>query len=167
VFYGVGDRDALGRLESQGIAIISARNKGGIPLAHAILTCMGIPTYVLFDGDGDFEARAKAEGKTPTAIAAERTKFSTENRRLLKYFGETEVDFPAERVGERLATFWDNLEGYLGANWLEWHTALENIERAAGIQLAKNQFAYRAATREAKGAVPELLRQILAKAGAV
>ncbi|MBU9463660.1 hypothetical protein KTE57_29200, partial [Burkholderia multivorans] len=33
-----------------------------------------------------------------------------------------------------------------------------------GIQLAKNQYAYRTATVEAKGTVPEMLKQILAKA---
>lgn len=55
VFYGIGDRDAVGRLESQGLSIVAAGSKGAIPLAHAILTSLGIPTYVIFDGDGGFE----------------------------------------------------------------------------------------------------------------
>jgi putative ATP-dependent endonuclease of the OLD family len=110
VFYGIGDRDAVGRLESQGPSIVSGGGKGGIPLAHAILTCLGIPTYVLFDGDSAFEVRAKAAGKGQTAIDGERTKFSTENRRLLKYLGEIEVDFPSEKVGDCVATLSDHLE---------------------------------------------------------
>ncbi|MCO8455748.1 AAA family ATPase [Burkholderia multivorans] len=164
VFYGIGDRDAVGCLESQGLSIVSTGGKGGIPLAHAILTSLGIPTYVLFDGDGGFEARANAAGKKPAVIESERTKFSTENRRLLKYLGEAEVDFPPERIGTQVATLSDHLETYLDANWNDWRTSCDAIEATAGIQLAKNQYAYRTATVEAKGTVPEMLKQILAKA---
>lgn len=164
VFYGIGDRDAVGRLESQGLSIVPAGGKGGIPLAHAILTCLGIPTYVLFDGDGGFEARAKDVGKKQTAIDGERTKFSTENRRLLKYLGETEVDFPSDQVGDRVAILSDHLESYLTSNWPEWITSYAAIEAAAGVQLAKNQYAYRTATLEAQGTVPVMLKQILTKA---
>ncbi|MCA7953326.1 ATP-dependent endonuclease [Burkholderia seminalis] len=164
VFYGIGDRDAVGCLESQGLSIVSAGGKGGIPLAHAILTCLGIPTYVLFDGDSGFEARGKAVGKSPAAIEGERTKLLTENRRLLKYLGEAEVDFPPEQIGAQVATLSDHLEAYLESNWTEWIESCEAIESTAGIQLAKNQYAYRTATVEAKGAVPEMLKQILARA---
>jgi putative ATP-dependent endonuclease of OLD family len=165
VFYGIGDRDAVGRLESQGLSIVPAGGKGGIPLAHAILTSLGIPTYVLFDGDSGFEQRATAAGKNQTAIRGERTKFSTENRRLLKYLGETEIDFPSEQVGDSVATLSDHLETYLEANWTEWVTSCAAIEAAAGIQLAKNQYAYRTATVEATGTAPDMLKQILTKAG--
>jgi len=165
VFYGIGDRTSVGCLESQGLSIVSAGGKGGIPLAHAILTSLGIPTYALFDGDGKFEARARAAGKQPHVIESERTKFLTENRRLLRYFGEQEVDFPAERVGDRVATLSDHLESHLEANWAEWVTSCSVIETSAGIELAKNQYAYRVATIEATGAVPEILKSILMKAG--
>lgn len=165
VLYGIGDRDAVGLLESQGLSIVSAGGKGGIPLAHAILTCLGIPTYVLFDGDIGFETRAKAAGKKQAVIDAERTKFATENCRLLKYLGEGEIDFPSERVGEHVATLSDHLESYLESTWTEWVTSCMAIEATAGIQLAKNQYAYRTATLEAKGTVPEMLKQILTKAG--
>lgn len=164
VLYGIGDRDAAGRLESQGLSIVSACGKGGIPLVHAILVSLGIPTYVLFDGDSGFEARAKSIGKAQSVIDGERTKFSTENRRLLRYLGETEVDFPPERVGDSVAILSDHLEGYLECNWTEWVTSCAAIEAASGIQLSKNQYAYRTATLEAKGTPPDLLKQILAKA---
>lgn len=161
VFYGVGDRDAVGRLESQGLSIVPAGGKGGIPLAHAILTCLGIPTYVLFDGDSGFEMRAKALGKKQSAIDDERKKFSIENRRLLKYLCEIEEDFPSAQVGVRVATLSDHLESYLETEWAEWASACAEIEAVSGIQLAKNQYAYRVATIEAKGKVPEMLRHIL------
>jgi len=164
VFYGIGDRAAVGHLESQGLSIVPAGSKGGIPLVHAILTCLGIPIYVLFDGDSGFEARAKTVGKKQAVIDGERTKFSTENRRLLKYLGAPEVDFPSDQVGDRVATLSDHLESYLTFNWPEWITSYAAIEAAAGFQLAKNQYAYRTATLEANGSVPEFLKQILTKA---
>lgn len=164
VFYGIGDREATGLLESKGLSIVSAGGKGGIPLAHAILTSLGIPTYTLFDGDGGFEARAKAAGKKQSVIDAERTKFSTENRRLLKYFAEAETDFPAEHVGDRVATLTDHLESYLDANWPEWTASCLAIEASAGVELSKNQYAYRAATIEAAGTVPAMLQMVLNKA---
>lgn len=164
VFYGIGDREATGLLESKGLSIVSAGGKGGIPLAHAILTSLGIPAYTLFDGDGGFEARAKAVGKKQSVIDAERTKFSTENRRLLKYFTEVENDFPAEHVGDRVATLTDHLESYLDANWPEWTASCLAIEASAGVELSKNQYAYRAATIEAAGVVPEMLQKVLHKA---
>lgn len=164
VFYGIGDRDAVGRLESMGLSIVPAGGKGGIPLADAILSCLGIPTYALFDGDSGFKMRANLVGKKEADIDKERNKYSTENRRLLKYFGEAEVDFPPEQIGEHVATFSDHLESYLETEWAEWATSCAEIEAAAGIQLKKNQYAYRAATLEAKGTVPEMLKKILTKA---
>lgn len=164
VFYGIGDRDAIGRLESQGLSIVAVGGKGGIPLAHAILTCLGIPTYVLFDGDGGFESRARSAGKDAPSISSERTKYSTENRRLLKYLGQSEVDFPPEQVGDRVAALSDHLESYLESTWTEWVTACAAIEAETGIQFGKNHYAYRTATLEAKGTVPAVLNEILKKA---
>lgn len=164
VFYGIGDRDTIGRLESLGLSIVPAGGKGGIPLADAILSCLGIPTYALFDGDSGFEARANLAGKKKADIDNERNKYSIENRRLLKYFGETEIDFPPEQIGEHVATLCDQLESYLETEWAEWTASCADIEAAAGIQLKKNQYAYRAATLEAKGTVPEMLKKILSKA---
>jgi hypothetical protein len=58
-----------------------------------------------------------------------------------------------------------HLETYLATNWTEWVASCTAIEAAAGVLLAKNQYAYRTATLEAQGAVPEMLKQILTKAG--
>lgn len=163
VFYGIGDRIAVGSLEAQGLSIVAAGGKGGIPLAHAILISLGIPTYALFDADSGFEERSRAVGKKQSAIDAERAKFSSENRRLLKYFSEHETDFPPTNIGDRVATLSDHLESYLDNNWPEWVRSFAEIEANSGIELAKNQYAYRIATIEANGTVPEMLKQILIK----
>jgi putative ATP-dependent endonuclease of OLD family len=82
---------------------------------------------------------------------------------VLKYFALIEVDFPSARVTDSVAAFDDHLEAFLGANWPEWIAACKAIERASGVTLLKNQLAYRAATLEAGGTIPEMLTQILTK----
>lgn len=163
VFYGIGDKTSLGSLEAAGISIVPVGGKASIPLTHAILTSIGIPVYALFDADGGFEARAKANGKAQSKIDEERKGHVAANRAALKYFGRTEEDFPSAIVADQVAIFEDHLESFLSANWAEWITACKNVEAAAGISLAKNQLAYRTATLKAEGAVPEMLMRILAK----
>ena len=164
VFYGIGDRTSLGSLEVAGVSIVPVEGKASIPLAHAILTLIGIPVYALFDADGGFEARAKASGKKQEKIDEERTSHIAANRMALRYFGRTEEDFPSAVVADEVAIFDDHLEAFLLVNWTEWFTALKNVEAAAGISFAKNRYAYRTATLQAAGTVPEMLVKILAKA---
>ena len=163
VFYGIGDKTSPGALEAAGISIVPIGSKTTVPLAHAILTQIGIPVYALFDADGGFEARAEATGKPAEKIAEERNSHVAANRAALRYFGLPEEDFPSAVVADNVAIFEDHLETFLSQNWPEWGTACANVEAAAGIALGKNQIAYRTATHGAEGAVPEMLQQILAK----
>jgi len=163
VFYGIGDRNSLGSLEAAGVSIVPVGGKNSIPLAHAILTLIGIPVYALFDADRGFELRAMANGKLQNKIDDERRAHVAANRMALKYFGRFEEDFPPAIVADEVAIFEDHLEAFLSANWTEWSAACDDVEAAAGISLAKNQLAYRTATLKAEGAVPEMLLKILAK----
>jgi len=162
-FYGVGDRTLPGSLEAAGISIVDANGKSSIPLVHAILTSIGIPAYALFDADNGFESRAKVKGKEVDKIEEERVKHVKDNRKILRYFSLTEVDFPSAMVADNVAIFDDNLESFMSANWAEWTTACNIVEDEAGISLAKNQLAYRTATLKANGVVPDMLVNILAK----
>ncbi len=163
-FYGVGDRIAAGSLEAAGVSIVPVGGKTSIPLVHAILTSIGVPTYALFDADAGFEERAIANGKSPEKIDNERLSHVAANRMLLKYFGRPEEDFPASTVSEAFAIFEDHLEAFLSDNWPEWVAACNEVEAATGIRLSKNQLAYRTATLRAAGELPDLLIQILTKA---
>lgn len=164
VFYGIGDRTSQGSLEAAGVSIVPVGSKTSIPLAHAILSAIGVPAYALFDADAGFEARAKAKNKKQEDIDKERNNHATENRKLLRYFGIPEEDFPKARVLNEVAIFEDQLESLLSEKWPEWVAACKEIEAAAGINIAKNQLAYRTATLKAAGAVPEMLQNILVKA---
>ncbi len=163
IFYGIGDRTSHGLLEAAGVSIVSVGSKTSIPLAHAILSAIGVPAYALFDADAGFEVRAKAKNKKQEDIDKEWNNHAAENRKLLRYFGIPEEDFPEAVVGDTVAIFEDHLESFLEANWPEWLAACSEIEVATGISLSKNQLAYRTATLRSAGAVPEMLQRILAK----
>ena len=163
VFYGIGDKTSPGSLEAVGISIVPVGGKTLVPLAHAILTEIGIPVYALFDADSGFEASAQKKGKAADKIAEERNTHVAANRAALRYFGRIEEDFPSAVVADNVAIFDDHLEAFLSANWPEWFTACADVEQAAGVSLGKNQIAYRTATQKAEGVVPEMLLQILAK----
>jgi predicted ATP-dependent endonuclease of OLD family len=163
VFYGIGDKTYPGALEAAGVSIVPVGTKTSVPLAHAILTEIGIPVYALFDADGGFEARAKAAGKPVEKIVEERNSHVAANRAALRYFGRAEEDFPSAIVANNVAIFEDHLEAFLSQSWPEWFTACANVEAAAGITLGKNQIAYRTATYRAEGTVPAMLHEILAK----
>ncbi len=164
VFYGLGDKRCVGALEAAGVSIVPAGSKRSIPLAHAILTALGIPVYAMFDADSHFEARAIAKGKSQAKIQEERIGHVTANRAMLKYFGRPEEDFPAAVVTDTVAIFEDHLETLLIWDWPEWETACSAIEADTGVKLSKNQLAYRAATLKAEGVVPAMLLEILTKA---
>lgn len=78
-----------------------------------------------------------------------------------------EVDFPVQQVGSDVAIFGDHPEAFLETEWPEWVTSCAAVEKAAGVSLRKNQLAYRTATAEASGSVPEMMDQILGKLGDV
>ncbi len=163
VFYGIGDRTSIGALEAAGISIVPVGGKSSIPITHAILKSIGIPVYALVDADGEFEARARANGKPQEKIDEERINHAKANRAVLKYFGRAEEDFPSSVVADEVAIFEDHLESFLTESWPKWLTACSNVEADAGIKLSKNQLAYRMATLQAEGDVPEMLLHILAK----
>lgn len=163
IFYGLGDRYSPGALEAEGISIVPAGGKTMIPLAHAILTSIGIPVFALFDSDSGFEARATVNGKTQEKIEDERKGHCSANRLLLRHFGMPEEDFPAAVIAENVAIFEDQLESFLLATWPAWFEACKLVEKETGTKLSKNQLAYRSATIRAEGSVPEMLNQILAK----
>jgi len=165
VFYGIGDKTSPGLLEAAGISIVPVGSKTSIPLAHAILKLIGIPVYALFDADAGFEARAIVNGKSPEDIEKERKNHVAANHIMLKYFSRAEEDFPSAIVADEVAIFEDCIETFLSASWPEWITACNEVEADTGINFKKNQLAYRAATLKAGGALPEMLKQILNKAG--
>lgn len=163
VLEGIADRTLVGSLAAWGLAVVEVGGKTSITLPHAILTSLGVPVYVIFDGDAGFESRSVANGKTPEKIHEERLGHVSANRNLLKYFGLPEVDFPDQQSADQVAILGDHLETLFDAEWPEWVTACTELESETGVVLRKNQIGYRAATTRAAGAPPQILLDAISK----
>lgn len=163
VFSGIADRGTPGALEASGTAVVGVGGKQSLALPHAILTALGIPVYAMFDGDLGLEDRLKANGSRADIIASEKSNQTACNRRLLRYFGLPEEDFPRTLVGDAVAILEDQLESFLDSEWAEWGAACQKLEEATGVSIRKNQQVYRTATLQAEGNVPTVLREILTR----
>ena len=95
-FYGLGDSFKPGSCEASGLSIVPVGSKQNIILSHAILSCLDIPTTVLYDGDSqhrleDRQSASKNEiNDESSTIAA--------NRKLADYFGTAHSDFPEDNL---------------------------------------------------------------------
>lgn len=159
VLYGLGDRVNPGSCEASGLSIVAVGSKQNIILSHAILSCLDIPTTVLYDGDRQhyLEDRQSASQKKQSAEIG--TKKA--NRSLAAYFGTSEDDFPEDFVQAPVATLAYHLEHYLDDKWPEWRKKLDEIGRESEIDVSKNAEAYRSATSKADGDFPSALYNLL------
>ncbi|WP_150117161.1 hypothetical protein [Arthrobacter sp. ERGS1:01] len=102
-------------------------------------------------------------------INVERIGHVSANKKLLKYFGLPEVDFPTQQTTENVAILDDHLEALLESEWPEWVAACTALESESGVVLQKNQMGYRSATVRATGTPPMILldaiNRVLALAG--
>src|SRR6202034_625792 len=58
-------------LANDGIVVAEVGGKDGVLLPHAILTLLGIPCYLVFDGDNGCEDRMRRNRRDEAQIAAE------------------------------------------------------------------------------------------------
>lgn len=161
-------------LDRLGVTVLSVEGKGGLRVARAILVALGVPTYVLADGDFGTSARKTYKGDTEAEVEANRLNahgsHRAETERLigalpststttvgtLPYaFGDVSV------VCDDFTVWRDDIEEELGA-WGSFDAALA----ATGITLAarsnKNLLAYRNAVFAADDAdLPDILRAVV------
>lgn len=161
-------------LDRLGVTVLSVEGKGGLRVARAILCSLGIPTYVLADGDFGASKRRTYKDKSDEEIAAARAqahgshKAATED--LLTALPTTSATshgalpyaFGDPSVVCRDFTLWrDDIEEELAA-WTSFDAALA----AAGITLMsrnnKNLLAYRNAALAADDAdLPDVLKAVV------
>jgi energy-coupling factor transporter ATP-binding protein EcfA2 len=158
-------------LGARGVSVIHVNGKGNIILCHAILTALGVPCYVVFDGDGGMLDRKldsiqKLEGdelerarkKITEAVDREAEK----NTRLLGYLRAKRVPWP-ESVSVRTYTvFADNLEEYLKGAWPAWVERRRQLVDSGDGFPGKNAPTYCEAARTVDERPPFLLVQLLA-----
>lgn len=160
VLEGCGLR--LDPLNSNGIIVIEVAGKQNLPLPYAILTSLGIPTFMVFDGDARHAERKSKESDQDlmSRIETERKK----NHRLLTLLNETPDDWPQTKVTSTYAVFHDTLEAFLDDEWPDWAiTKKELATKGLGTE-KKNEHTYRQATLETEAHPPALLMQIIDQA---
>jgi putative ATP-dependent endonuclease of OLD family len=151
-------------LAVDGIVVAEVGGKPILLLPCAILTLLGIPCFVVFDGDKGCEARMRQHGRQESDVVAQMQDHRQRNRDLLRYLGEQEEDWPVTHVTDRCAVFEDRLEEELVTLWPAWEQRRQELVGSGlGFQ-AKNTATYRHAAATAAGVVPPVFREILAAA---
>jgi len=107
---------------SQGVAIVPVGGKTKIDRAAVVFKGLGIPTYVVFDGDGGHRGTPNEQ------------KEASANRLLLKLSEATEKDFPTDCAETQYACFEHDFETYckdeIGST--DYETLRQEAARAHG-----------------------------------
>lgn len=156
---GVADRE--GGFDAMGVAIIDAQGKMQLSTSWAILKHLGIPTFLIFDGDKGVEARGRSQGKSEKNIASDIANVTRWNQNLLSLLELQEEDWPATRVRSQHAIFEDTLEDELKRAWPEMFSLSERIKDEGGEWRPKSEDCYRQAARDCEGEIPRSLADIL------
>ncbi|MEU7990541.1 ATP-dependent endonuclease [Streptosporangium canum] len=161
-FEGCGLRhDPLNR---NGIVVVDAGSKRILPLAHAVLAELGVPCFVIFDGDAGGEHRDRSKNKAPDKIADGVRQRMQANRMLLGYLKGHVEDFPQTKVYDDYAVFHDTLETYLEAEWPDWGEAHQDLIANDNGMDGKHPMTYRHASQNANTDPPAWISDVITRA---
>jgi putative ATP-dependent endonuclease of OLD family len=176
IIEGIAEREGE-PLALDGIVVAEVGGKGGLLLPHAILDQLGIPCYLIFDGDAGWEARRrqgarrdadpetlkKLEEDVATAVAKHRA----DNRKLLRFLGATEEDWPSTGAYARYAVLDDDLEQGLDKIWPAWRESQRKLIKSGDGFPGKHGATYRRAASEAADKAPDVFQEILTAARSI
>lgn len=163
VLQGIAEREA--GLDAAGLAVVAAGSKSRLPLPLAILEELGVPTYVVFDGDADLRDRMIARGKSDSDAANELRNTTRQNTELLGLLGATHLGpTPDTTVTPTFTVFRNEIEAEL-ATWTGFQLALGQLRSADAS--SKSEDLYRQAAAEALDDPPQVLIDLLDAAAAL
>lgn len=160
VFAGIADLQGRG-FDAEGIAAVPTGGKSRLYLPWAILTELGIPVFVVFDGDSGAAQRMTDAGKDPAGVERERSRQAADNRRLLGLLGAEPVDFPTTQVSGTFAVLEDRLETTLAEQWPQLLQRSDEIAGEKQDWRTKSEDCLREAARGV-GEPPGLFADLLA-----
>lgn len=163
-------------LDRLGVTVLSVEGKGGLRVAFAILAALGIPTYVIADGDFGTSARKTYKDKSPAEVAAARATAHESHKSAtatlvasLPAVADAAVGTLPYAFGDLSVvcsdfTIWkDDIEDELGA-WGSFDAALAMAGIALDSRNNKNLLAYRNAVISAETAdLPAILKSVIAQ----
>jgi putative ATP-dependent endonuclease of OLD family len=162
VIDGVANRTAP--LYLSGIVAASVGGKNNLMLPWAILTLLGIPCYLVADGDVGCGGRMGRQGQQQAQITASENNHKAANRALLRLFALPESDWPPTAAGEPLAFFEDHLDATLDSDWPEWRVLHDSSVAASLGTPLKNSAIYLDTSEKATGTVALIVLEVIQKA---
>jgi putative ATP-dependent endonuclease of the OLD family len=155
---GVADR--TGGFDADGIAVVFGLGKSQLPIPWAILAELGIPTYVVFDGDSHRPERLESSGRSAEDVERARAEVMSSNRLLLGVLGAAEEDQPETSVHTEFAVLADNLETETAA-WEGYADELKRCHDELGDRRGKSEDVYRLAASRAATDPPSVFQNII------
>jgi putative ATP-dependent endonuclease of OLD family len=164
VFNGAADRSRSLLLD--GVCVADCGGKNCVLLPFAVLDELGISALVVVDSDRHLLDKLDKAVDSGDDKQVERLKSSINdtkmwNRKLLRFFGLQETDWPSGDVGPNLAFTDPTLETMIGDTWPEWVSAHDDLIKQ-GIGFGrKHSWTYHAASLRAAGNVCEFVDTVL------
>ncbi|MEU0701506.1 ATP-dependent endonuclease [Streptomyces bacillaris] len=169
VITGCADRSRV-NLGADGISIIEVTGKDNLMISDALFSALGVPCYVVFDGDAGMEERKRKSVRhlVPAQRQQKEQEFErqaranrTKNANLLRYLGATPNPQPADDSTGRYTVFEDTLETHLSQHWPTWEERRQELVRAGEGPDGKNAATYLETTRTVAAEPPYLLHALL------
>lgn len=169
VITGCADRSGI-NLGAEGISVIEVHGKDNLMISDALFSALGVPCYVVFDGDAGMEERKRASVQhlIPQQRQDKEQEFErqarnnqTKNANLLRYLGATPNPQPADDSTGRYTVFEDTLETHLDQHWPTWEERRQELVRVGEGIDGKNAATYLETTRTAATEPPFLLHALL------
>jgi putative ATP-dependent endonuclease of the OLD family len=155
---GIADRD--GGFDADGIAVVYTGGKTHLAIAWAIVAELGVPTYVVFDGDAGCGERLRSNGKSEDDIAQAGASSAAWNRKILTALGATVQDHPQTSVNAHYAVFHDRLETE-AAKWDSWDEQCQRCQQELGAWQVKSEDVYRLAAGRAPSDPPQVFSRLV------
>lgn len=166
VLAGAAARDSVPLL-LDGIFIGEAGGKTRLLLPYAIFDEIGIPVYLVADNDSHLRDELRDVEASGDQMRARKLSGSVKesiewNRKLQRFFGLPECDWPVGRVAANFTFVDGGLEQALEKMWPGWAEAKQAlIEDGVGFS-GKDSATYQEAALHAPGEVPELVQSLIA-----
>ncbi len=157
-----GASELVQSLVSNGVCVAECGGKTGVLLPFVILERLGVPAVVVVDNDRQLEdklaeAKAAADSKREKDLESSIENTKSWNRKLLKFFGCSEIDWPSGKVADRLFFNEPTLEALVHDSWPEWVAARDELV-SQGLGFAgKDAWTYHDACLLAGGKIPDCL----------
>jgi len=97
LLHGLADRG--GGFDALGIAVVNGQSKRQVLIPWAILAELGVPTYVIFDGDGGLAERQTQKGRPYEDAQRVQREAQAENEIVLRALGATPERAPTTTIG--------------------------------------------------------------------